>query len=240
MADSPERPGAGTGDGAEDGTASLPTRTFGPPATVVLSSLVTGVVLVVVLEFLVIISFVGQRLWQSPLLGHDPYFTLPFAVWVVVLVAAIVATLRKSTAWLQLDEHGFRLQGLGRRTVAARWDETGRVIAVRSVGRDDEPGPLPDSGDSLYDGVYVLDRDDRRLISVSSRFFGPRAQEMTLRRAREAGVRIDHVDALSTAELVAQVPQALTFADRHPNLILLALALFYTWHNVITFVIWGL
>lgn len=219
---------------------ALSTRTFGPPATVVLGTLVAGVIFVVVLEFLVIISFVGQRLWSSPLLGHDPLFTLPFALWVAVLIASIAIMLRVLTAWLQIDERGFVLRGLCRRTVTAGWDEVGRVIAVRDVGREDGGEDSTTSAETAYDGVYVLDREDHRLLAVSSRFFGPRAQDMALRRAREAGVRIDHVDAVSTSELKVHAPQALTFADQHPNLILLALAAFYVGHNALTFAIWGL
>ena len=61
----------------------LPTRTYGPPASVVIGSLVVGFVFVVVLEFLVIISFVGQRLWTDPALKEDFLFTLPLLLWVV-------------------------------------------------------------------------------------------------------------------------------------------------------------
>lgn len=217
-----------------------PTRTFGPPATVVLGTLVAGFVFVVVLEFLVLISFVGQRLWDHPDMARDPLFTLPLLMWVGIAVTASVGSLRVLTAWLQIDENGFELRGLGRRTVSADWSDVGQVVAVRDIDRGATPAEMLDAAETAYDGVYVLDPRGRRLLAVSSRFFGRRAQERALLMAREAGVTIDHVDAIGTAELLAQAPQALSFVDRHPNLILLLLAAFYIFHNVLTFSVWGL
>ena len=226
-----------TGASAE---ADRPTRTFGPPAHVVVGTLVTGLVFVVVLEFLVLISYVGQRLWDHPALMHDFLFTLPLLLWVLVAVCVVGTCLRVLTAWLQIDEHGFELRSLLRRTRRARWDEVGRVIAVRDIDRGATPAEMLDAPETAYDGVYVMDPAGRRVLAVSSRFFGPRAQEMTLLRAREAGVSIDHIDAITPTELKAQAPQAMSFVDRHPNLLLMALAIFYIGHNVLTFVVWGL
>ncbi|GAA1285474.1 MULTISPECIES: hypothetical protein [Brachybacterium] len=222
------------------GDDSLPTRTFGPPVGVVLGTLGAGFVFAVVLEFLVIISFVGQRLWRDPALMHDIVFTLPLLLWVLVAAATAVVCLRILTAWLQIDAHGFVLRSLARRTRAARWDEVGRVIAVRDIDRGASAAELLEASETTYDGVYVMDRQGRRMLAVSSRFFGPRAQEMTLQRAREAGVRIDHVDVITAADLRSQAPQAMSVVDRHPNLLLLLLAVFYTAHNVLTFAVWGL
>lgn len=219
---------------------NLPTRTFGPPAAVVIGTLVVGGVFLVVLEFLVIISFVGQRLWNHPLLLHDLVFTLPLLLWVVMAAAVTVTCLRVMTAWLRVDEQGVVLRSLFRRTVTARWDEVGSVIAVRSLSRGASPAETTDEVETAYDGVYVMDRDGKRLFAVSSRFFGLRAQRMALHRAREAGVAIEHIDAITAADLLREAPQALTFVDRHPNLLLLALLLFYAGHNVLTFAIWGL
>lgn len=217
-----------------------PTRTFGPPAGVVLGTLGAGFVFVVVLEFLVIISFVGQRLWNHPALLRDVVFTAPALLWVLVAVASSLLCLRVLTAWLQIDEEGFELRSLARRTRKASWDEVGRVIAVRDIDRGATPAEMLDAAETAYDGVYLLDPQGHRMIAVSSRFFGPRAQEMTLHRARRAGVRIDHIDAITTADLRAQAPQALSSVDRHPNLLLLLLAAFYIVHNVLTFAVWGL
>ena len=217
----------------------LPTRTYGPPASVVIGSLVVGFVFVVVLEFLVIISFVGQRLWTDPALKEDFLFTLPLLLWVVVAVSVTVTVLRVITSWLQIHERGFELRSLFRRTRTVSWDEVGQVIAARDIDRGTAPEVL-DTPETAYDGVYVMDRQGRRILAVSSRFFGHRAQEMTLQRAREAGVSIEHIDAITPAELMRQAPEAMSFVDRHPNLLLLLLLAFYVGHNVLTFAVWGL
>lgn len=219
---------------------ALPTRTFGPPAPVVIGTLVVGVVFVVILEFLVIISFVGQRLWRDPALLHDPLFTLPLLIWVLIAVAVTVTCLRVLTSWLHIDGERFVLRSLFRRPRGARWDEVGTVIAVRDIARGATPAEALDAPETAYDGVYVMDTEGRRLLAVSSRFFGPRAQQMMLRRAREAGVRIEHIDAITPAELRRQAPQAMSFVDRHPNPLIVALLLFYVGHNVLTFIVWGL
>lgn len=217
-----------------------PTRTFSPPGRVVVGTLLIALVFVVVLEFLVIISFVGQRLWKDPALARDVVFTLPLLLWVAVAVIALIGVVRILTAWLHVDEKGFRLQGLGRSTVEATWSEVGRVIAVRDIDRGATPAEMLDTAESSHDGVYLLGKDDTRLLGVSSRLFGNRAQEAVLRRAVEAGTPVEHYDALPPRELREQIPQALTFIDRHPNLLLLGLIAFYVFHNVFTFVVWGL
>lgn len=223
---------------AQDG--DLPTRTYGPPASVVIGSLVVGFVFLVVLEFLVIISFVGQRLWNHPELMHDLVFTLPLLIWVLIAVTVTVAVLRVITSWLQIDEDGFELRSLFRRTRKTSWDEVGQVIAARDIDRGASAAEALDAPETAYDGVYILDPQGRRILAVTSRLFGQRAQAMTLHRAREAGVDIVHIDAITPAELIRQAPQAMTFVDRHPNPLLLALLLFYIGHNVLTFIVWGL
>ena len=161
-------------------------------------------------------------------------------LWVLVAVVSSVMTLRVVTLWLQLDEDGFELRSLFRPTRRARWDEVGSVIAVRDIARGSGPTEMLDPPETAYDGVYVLDHQGRRLLAVSSRFFGERAQRMALQRAREAGIRIEHIDAITPAELRREAPQALTFVDRHPTLLLFALLAFYVGHNVLTFAVWGL
>ncbi|MCT1998449.1 hypothetical protein M3C58_09650 [Brachybacterium muris] len=220
--------------------ANEPTRTFSPPGRVVLGTLLIALVFVVVLEFLVIISFVGQRLWRDPALTSDLGFTLPLLLWVAVAVLAVIGVLRVVTAWLHVDEKGFRLQGLCRSTLEAPWKDVARVIAVRDIDRGASPAEALDSGETSYDGVYLMDAHDHRMLAVSSRLFGDRAQETVLRHAENAGVPVDHYDAIRPRELRKQVPQALTFIDRHPNLLLLGLVVFYVFHNVYTFVVWGL
>lgn len=231
-----------TPDPRRDGPVedTRPTRTFGPPPQVVVGTLVAGLVFVVVLEFLVIISFLGQRLWRNPLIGHDLVFTLPFLVWLAVAAVVVMGMLRVMTGWLQVDEHGFRLRALGRRGVAGSWQRVGRVLAVRDIERGASPAEMLEAVENAYDGVYLLDQEDRRLLAVSSRFFGPRAQQATLRHARAAGVPVEEIDAITAEDLRERAPQALTVLDRHPTLLLLGLALFYLAHNVLTFAIWGL
>ncbi|WP_245822559.1 hypothetical protein [Brachybacterium avium] len=218
----------------------LPTRTFGPPAAVVIGSLVVGIFFLVVLEFLVIISFVGQKLWRDPALMHDLVFTLPLLIWVLIAVAVTVVCLRVITSWLHIDEDGFVLRSLFRRTRSVRWEDVGLVIAARDIDRGSPAAEALDAPETAYDGVYVMDSAGRRILAVSSRFFGHRAQEMTLHRSREAGVRIEHIDAITHLELRQQAPQAMSFVDRHPNLLLAALILFYIGHNLLTFIVWGL
>ena len=53
-------------------------------------------------------------------------------------------------------------------------------------------------------------------------------------------MRIEHIDAITPLELSRQAPQALSFVDRHPNLLLAALLLIYIGHNLLTFIVWGL
>lgn len=219
---------------------SLPTRTFSPPATVIGAALLAGVVFGVVLEFLVIVSLVGQRLWHDPRLGHDLLFTLPLLLWVAVLAATVLTVVRVVSSWLEVDERGFTLHGLVRRTTTATWEQVGRVLAVREIDRGLTPAELLDAPETAYDGVYLLDAQGRRMLAVSSRMFGHRAQRITLERARAAGVEVEDVEALTAAELSAKAPQALTLLDRHPNLCLLLLAVFYVGHNVLTFAVWGL
>lgn len=217
-----------------------PTRTFGPPAPVVLGTLGVAIVFVVVLEFLVIISFIGQRLWTDPALRESFVFQLPLLLWMLVLVGSVVGVLRVLTAWLQVDEDGFTLRGLARRTRTARWDEVGSVLAVRDIDRGTGPAELLDASETAYDGVYLLDPDGHRLLAVSSRSFGPRAQDACLRHAAAAGVRIDRIDEITPAELRREAPQILNVVERHPTLMVLLLGAFYVGHNVLTFVVWGL
>ncbi|GAA1334934.1 hypothetical protein NLU66_15900 [Brachybacterium sp. NBEC-018] len=219
---------------------SLPTRTFSPPAIVIGAALLAGVVFGVVLEFLVIVSLIGQRLWHDPALGHDLLFTLPLLLWVAVLAATVLGVVRVVSSWLEVDEHGFRLHGLVRRDSAAGWDEVAKVLAIREIDRGLTPVELLDVPETAYDGIYLLDAQGRRMLAVSSRMFGHRAQRITLERARAAGVEVEDIEVLAFTELRARAPQALTVLDRHPNLCLALLALFYVGHNVLTFVVWGL
>lgn len=222
------------------GCEDLPSHTFSPPAGVVIGALVAGVIFAIVLEFLVIISFIGQRLWTDDAIGRDIVFTMPLLLWVGVVLTVIVLLLRTLTAWLQINAEGFRLQGLARGTIAHRWDEVGKVVAIHDIDRGTTPAEMLDAPETAYDGVYVLSPSGERMLAVSSRFFGHRAQDAAMTAARAAGVTVEEIDAISPADLKARLPQALGVGDRHPNLMLAGVALFYVFHNVFTFIVWGL
>lgn len=226
--------------GAASDPADEPQLVFGPPGPVVIGTLVAAIVFAVVLEFLVIISFLGQRLWADPRLYSDALFLLPLLLWLAVLVASGVFVLRIITAWLQVDEHGYRLRGLCRTTVAGPWSSVDRVLAIQDIDRGSTPAEMLDAPENAYDGVYLMAADGHRILAVSSRLLGPRAQTTVLERAREAGVPIERIDAIPVKELRARWPHALVFMDRHPVLLLLAGTLFYVAHNVLTFWVWGL
>ncbi len=225
---------------AADDDPSLPERVFSPPRPVVIGTLVAALVFAVVLDFLVIISFIGQRMWNDQRLLRDLVYSLPLLLWVLVLICAVIFALRILTSWLQVDENGVCLKSLFRKPVQATWDEVGSIIAVRDIDRGTSPAEMLDAPETAYDGVYVMDPQGKRLLAVSSRFFGPRAQRTTLARARDAGVTVKNIDVITPSALRKQVPQALTFADRHPNLLLGCVILFYLAQNILTFAIWGL
>lgn len=229
-----------TGRGREASPVAHSTRIFGPPAPAVIGTLAASVVFVIGLEFLVLISFIGQRLWRHPLMLHDAVFSLPLLGWVLVLGASVVMVARIVTTWLQLTDAGMGVHGLFRRAVAVPWSEVGRVLAVRQLERGTSPAEMLDRSGAPYDGVYVLDAQGRRLINVSGRFFGRGAQHAMVERARAAGVEIVDIEHIDPRALHAREPHALTPIDRHPRVFLLALAAFYIAHNVLTFIIWGL
>ena len=128
----------------------------------------------------VIISFVGQRLWNHPQLMHDLAFTLPLILWVVIAAVVIVTVLRVITSWLQIDEEGFQLRSLFRRTRNVRWDEVGQVIAARDIDRGATAAEMLDVPEAAYDGVYVLNRRGAGCWPSRTASSGPRAQEITL------------------------------------------------------------
>jgi hypothetical protein len=221
------------------GPEALPQRVYGPAASGVLGTVITAVLCAVILEFLVFTSFIGQGLWQDPRVGHDLWFTLPLLIWVAVVIATVAWSLRTLTIWLQVDEHGFRLRGLCRRTRTAAWEQVGRVVAIREIQRAGTSVELLDSG-AMFDALQLLRPDGSRLAVVSGRVFGPRAQLETLRRARAAQVPIELVESVSLEELRRTRRGWLSLTETHPTLLLMALVLFYIAHNTLTFAIWGL
>lgn len=222
-----------------DAPEVMPERVYGPAASGVVGTLITAVLCAGVLEFLVLTSFLGQHLWNDARLGHEFVFSLPLLLWALVLVATIAWALRTLTIWLQVDEDGFRLRGLCRRTRTAGWVEVGSVVAIRDIQRPGRAAELLDSG-SMFDALELLRPDGVRLAVVSGRVFGPRAQLETLRRARSAGVPIEQIQDIGVEELRRTHRDWISPAEAHPNLLLAALAVFYIAHNALTFAIWGL
>lgn len=229
-----------TGRGGRGRGSGEPQRVFGPPRGVVIGTIVAALVFAVVLEFLVFISFVGQRLWTDPRLYTSPLFMAPLLIWIAVLLASALFVVRTLTVWLQVDENGFTLRGLYRRTVTGTWADVGRVIAVQDIDRGATPAEMLDAPENAYDGVFVMGRSGTRLLAVSSRLFGPTAQDAVLAAARNAGVQIESIDAIPVKALRRREPAAMHVADRHPGLLLLLGILFYVGHNVLTFWVWGL
>ncbi|MCS6711370.1 hypothetical protein JSY14_04800 [Brachybacterium sp. EF45031] len=222
-------------DQRRDRTSS---RVFGPPPAAVIAALVAAVVFALALEFLVIISFIGQRLWNDPRLFHDLVFTLPLIVWMLVVLATLVMVARIVTTWLTVDDRGLVLRGLFRRTVRAEWSQVRRVVDVVDVvrrGAEELDGPA-----RSHDLVLVQTGTEAEPVAIGGRFFSRTAQAALVRRAEEHGVEVERIERATPAEVNEHVPHALAVTDRRPGLVFAVVALFYVAHNVLTFIIWGL
>ncbi|UYG17127.1 hypothetical protein BRM3_01435 [Brachybacterium huguangmaarense] len=217
-----------------------PSHVFGPMRSAVMAALVGAITFVVVLEFLVLTSFIGQRLWNDDALFHEVLFTLPLVLWLLILVAAVVICLRTITSWLTVGEQGFATHGLFRRAVSHEWSDVARLVAVRDVTRVPLPTERVPAPEDPYDGVYVVGTNGRRLATFSGRLFGARAQHAVIDQARAAGTEVEEVDQLAPRELRTRVPRSIPVADLHPGLVLLAVVAFYAAHNILTFIVWGL
>lgn len=218
---------------------SAPSKVFGPPAPVVIATLVAAFVFAIVLEFLVLISMVGQRLWRDPRFLHDLVFSLPLILWALIVAATIVLVLRILTAWLTVDARSIAFRGLFRRSLHGPWSDVQRVVAVRDIVRPAAGGVI-DGGVTTFDGIYVLLAGAARPIIISGRFFSAQAQHTVLRRAEESGIRIEHIDTITPRELSHLMPHAQRFVDRRPGPVLALLAIVYVAQNVLTFSLWGL
>lgn len=217
---------------------ALSTRVYGPPTPVVLGTLAVSVIFVIVLEFLVLTSFVGQRLWNHPAMLEDFVFTLPIALWALVVAVSIMVVARIITTWLNITDNGFTVNGLFRRHVDAGWADVQCVLVVDELDRGITPTEVLDRS-RLHDGVYVMGAGGKRLVNVSSRFFGPKAQGAMIDHARRADVTVENIACITPKELSKRESNAQTFVDTHPNLVLLGLLAFYLAHNVFTIYVWG-
>lgn len=215
------------------------TTTFGPTRGAVIGTLAAAVVFVIVLEFLVLISFIGQHLWTDPRLGGDVLFTLPLLLWVLVAAVSLTAVMRIVTCWFRFTEDGVRVNGLFRRQRLIRWEEVDRVLAVHEIHRGSSAIGALDTG-GAFDAIVLLGPDGQRLASVPSRFYSLEAQQAVLIAASEAGTEVVEIHGIGPKELRAIAPRALAPIDGHPRLMLLAAAVFYLAHNVLTFAVWGL
>lgn len=219
---------------------SASAHVYGPPLPVVIGTLAVAAVFAFVLEFLVIISFVGQRLWQDPRLGSDLLFSLPLVMWVLVLAATALMAVRVLTTWLHVDADGFHVRGLVRHARAGVWDQVDRVVAVQDIDRATETGEGPDTTARAFDAVYLMAADGARLAVISGRFFGRAAQDAVLSYAGAAGVGIEYLDRDTLRALRTSFPRALSFGDLHPGMVLLLVVLFYVGHNALMFWQWGM
>lgn len=223
--------------GWSEGT-HVPSLVFGPVRSAVLATLAAVLVFGIVLEALVMTSFIGQQLWRSTAMFREIVFTTPLVLWVLVVGTVIALALRVITAWLQVDGTGIRIRGLCRRDVTIPWPGIAQVVAVRDVARG--KAEAIDPGDETYDGLYLVRADGGRSVAITGRVFGARAQRAVLGRAREAGVPVEEIDEVTPRELRTRVPRAVHPFDLHPGLLLLLIALVYIGHTVLTLFIWGL
>src|SRR5690625_7757236 len=97
---------------------------------------------------------------------RDIVFTLPLVLWVLIAAAATVISVRVLTAWLQIDEEGFELRGLGRPTVKAVWSEVGQVIAVRDIERGSSATEMLDRSEERRVGKGGTGRWEAEYVQV--------------------------------------------------------------------------
>lgn len=214
--------------------------TYRASRSALLAAIVGGLTFVVVIEFLVIISFVGQRLWRDERLFHSWPFTLPLVLWLVLLVAVLALVLRTLTARFRAGAESFTLRGLLRRREEHRWEEVARVVAIEKIAR---AAPVSEDGIAereSYDGLYLRGADGGILARLPGSLFGRGAQETAIARSVENGAELDRIAHITPQDLHARMPGAQPIEELHPRLMLLAIVLFYLAHYALTFFVWGL
>lgn len=229
--------------GDDDNLVKAPeeaTTSFGPARASVVGAIAAGIVFVIVLEFLVLISFVGQRLWRHPDFGSDFLFTLPMLLWLGVAVVGTLTTIRIVSSWFRVTPESLSVRGLIRRQRTIAWSQVAKIFAVHEITRKNAAVDVLDRRDDSFDLVVLLDERGKRLASAPSRFFDLRTQEAILVTAREAGVEVIEIQEIRPKELRTLAPKALSWLDAHPTLMLLFAVLFYLGHYVLTFAVWGL
>ncbi|CAM3943569.1 hypothetical protein M3A96_11140 [Helcobacillus massiliensis] len=201
--------------------------------------LAAALVFVIVLDFLVVISFLGQKLWRDERLFHDLWFSAPALVWLGMLVIALFYLIRATTQSVLVDSRGIRVRGLLRWPRRIDWEDVSAVWAFTDIVRR-APAEAVDGAPDAHDAVIVMATGIRRIANISGRLYGGANQEQMLDAAAAAQVRVERVEQITSAELHRMLPGSLKIVDRFPNVLLGMAALFYVAHNVLTFVIWGL
>ncbi|WP_058234825.1 hypothetical protein [Devriesea agamarum] len=213
-------------------------RTFRPPYAAKIGAVVAAIVFVVILEFMVIVSFVGQKLWEDPRLFHDLLFTLPAALWILFALIAIVFVVRTMAARLCVSNTGLRVRGIVSSATVA-WKDISTIWFIRDLSRSLSPAELMTPEDASYESVIVMGAGTRRYANLSSRFFGQNAQAEVRRQAQAHGVRCEDISSITPRDMNRTVPGALTLVERHPRLAMLVLIAVYIAQYVVTFEIWG-
>ncbi len=211
-----------------------------PTGPAVAGTLLAALVFVVVLDFLVLISFLGNRVWETPELFRDSWFTLPIYVWFVIVGLAAIAVARIVGQRIVVSDQGLRVRGLFRWPRTIPWSDVTGLWVVRDIYRGRNPRDPVETDLDAAEALIVMATPMRRIANVSGRFFGRPAQGMLIKEAESRGIRVERLDHARPSELSHMLPGSQTFADRHPNLLVLAVLLVYVAHNVLTFMVWGL
>ena len=202
--------------------------------------LLVAVVLVIVLDFLVVISFIGQQLWKDDRLFHDHRFSMPAYLWIGIALLAAFVVIRATTQKVVLTPQEIRVRGLLRLPRTVAWDDVASIWAVNDITRGSRAAQIVDGPADARDAVIVMGHGMRRIANVSGRLYGMAAQDELLTEARERRIRVEDIARISAGELHHMIPGSLKLVDRFPSLLLLAGLAGYVTHYVLTFMIWGL
>lgn len=213
---------------------------FSPSPAAMGATFLAAFVFVVLLEFLVVISFVGQGLWSDPRLFHDHVFTLPLYIWFAVGALTVVAVLRIATQRIVLDGNVISVRGMFRVPTKAALADIAGLWLVRDVYRGNGPHDPVNSLTDAHDAAILMTRDRKRIANVSGAFYGMKAQNVVRSLADRHGLKVETIDQIRPNDLAHEVPGSMSFVDLHPNLLVVGIVLFYAAHNVLTFFIWGL
>lgn len=211
-----------------------------PTKKAIAGILTLAIICIVVLEFLVYTSFLGQRLWRSAALFKNHWFTLPVYLWILIVLILFLLVLRIITQAIIVDGDGIKVRGLLRLPLSASWAEVAGIWAVVSLYRGKKPKDPVENYTDGHEAFIIMRKGFKRIASISGRFFGSEAQSQIMQRAQIKGIEIHEAERLNFKQLNQQLPGSLSFFDRRSNWFVVALVLYFLVHNVLTFVIWGL